>query len=106
MSDPQHPEQENRPAPPAPGYGQPGYGQPGYAHGAPLPPKEIGIAYALMLFTLIGVAGIQHFYLGKVGRGILWLLTFGLFGIGTIVDLFTLPSQTKTVNARRAVGIS
>jgi hypothetical protein len=68
MSDPQHPEQENRPAPPAPGYGQPGYGQPGYAHGAPLPPKEIGIAYALMLFTL--------------------------------------PSQTKTVNARRAVGIS
>jgi hypothetical protein len=106
MSDPQHPEQENRPAPPAPGYGQPGYGQPAYAHGAPLPPKEIGIAYALMLFTLVGVAGIQHCYLGKVGRGILWLLTFGLFGIGTTVDLFTLPSQTTTVNARRAVGIS
>lgn len=112
MSDPQHPEQEHqRPAPaqpsyPQPGYPQPGYAQPVYAHGAPLSPKEIGIAYALMLFTLIGVAGIQHFYLGKVGRGILWLLTFGIFGIGTIVDLFTLPSQTKTVNARRAVGIS
>jgi hypothetical protein len=102
MSDPQHPEQEHqRPAP-----AQPGFAQPVYAHGAPLAPKGIGIAYALMLFTLIGVAGIQHFYLGKVGRGILWLLTFGIFGIGTIVDLFTLPSQTKTVNARRAVGIS
>jgi hypothetical protein len=73
---------------------------------APLSPKELGIAYALMLFTLIGVAGIQHFYLGKIGRGVLWLLTFGVFGIGTIVDLFTLPSQTKTINARRAVGIS
>jgi hypothetical protein len=71
----------------------------------PLQPKEVGIAYALMLFTLVGVAGIQHFYLGKVGRGVLWLLTFGLLGIGTIVDLFTLPSQTKTINARRAVGI-
>lgn len=78
---------------------------PAYAAGQPLPPKELGIAYALMLFTLIGVAGIQHFYMGKIGRGILWLLTWGLLGIGSIVDIFTLPSQIKTVNARRAVGI-
>lgn len=72
----------------------------------PLPLKDTAAAYCFMLFTLIGVAGIQHFYLGKIGRGILWLLTFGLLGIGTIVDIFTLPSQTKTINARRAVGIS
>jgi hypothetical protein len=72
---------------------------------APLPPKELGVAYALMLFSLIGVCGIQHFYLGKIGRGVLWLLTLGLLGVGTIIDLFTLPSQTKTINARRAVGI-
>jgi TM2 domain-containing membrane protein YozV len=71
-----------------------------------LPARSISAAYAFMLFTLIGLAGIQHFYMGKIGRGILWLLTFGLFGIGTIVDLFTLPSQMKTINARRAVGIS
>jgi len=44
--------------------------------------------------------------MGKIGRGILWLLTFGIFGTGTIVDLFTLLSQVKTINARRAVGIS
>ncbi|NNC10711.1 TM2 domain-containing protein [Planctomonas sp. JC2975] len=75
------------------------------AYGPPLPPRNAATAYLLVLFTLIGVAGIQHFYLGKIGRGILWLLTFGIFGIGTIVDLFTLPSQTKTVNARRAAGI-
>lgn len=73
---------------------------------AALRPKEAGYAYGFMLFTLIGVAGVQHFYMGKVGRGILWLLTFGLLGIGTIIDLFTLPSQVKAVNARRAVGIS
>lgn len=71
-----------------------------------LAPKETGIAYALMLFTLIGLAGIQHFYMGKIGRGILWLLTFGLLGVGTIVDIFTVPQQVKNVNARRAVGIS
>jgi hypothetical protein len=31
---------------------------------------------------------------------------FGILGIGLIIDLFTLPSQVKTINARRAVGIS
>lgn len=71
-----------------------------------LAPKELGIAYALMLFSLIGMCGIQHFYLGKVGRGALWLLTFGLLGIGLVVDVFTLPQQVKNVNARRAVGVS
>jgi len=71
----------------------------------PLAPKETGIAYALMLFSLIGVCGVQHFYLGKVGRGVLWLLTGGLLGVGLIIDLFTLPQQVKKVNARRAVGI-
>lgn len=75
------------------------------ARPVPLPAREPGIAYAMMLFTLIGVAGVQHFYLGKIGRGILWVLTFGLLGVGTIIDLFTLSAQTREVNARRAVGI-
>jgi TM2 domain-containing membrane protein YozV len=70
-----------------------------------LKPKSLGVAYIFWIFGLLGVAGLQHFYLGKFGRGVLWILTVGLFGIGTFVDLFTLPSQTKTVNARRAVGI-
>lgn len=79
---------------------------PAAAPSAALPPKSTGTAYLMMLFALIGVNGVQHFYLGKVGRGVLWLLTFGLLGVGIIIDLFTLPSQVKTVNARRAVGIS
>ncbi|MES1170989.1 MAG: TM2 domain-containing protein [Actinomycetota bacterium] len=70
-----------------------------------LPPKKTGVAYLMMLFSFIGICGIQHFYLGKVGRGILWLLTLGVFGIGLIIDLFTLPAQTRQVNAQRAVGI-
>ena len=71
-----------------------------------LPHKETGIAYALMLFSIIGICGVQHFYLGKVGRGILWLLTLGLFGIGLLIDLFTLPQQVKNINARRSAGIA
>lgn len=70
-----------------------------------LPPKDSGLAYVFMLPTLVGVAGVQHFYLGRVVRGIIWLLTFGLFGIGSIYDLFTLKRQTRQVNALRARGI-
>jgi len=77
---------------------------PAYA-GDMLPPKRTGVAYLMMLFSFVGICGIQHFYLGKVGRGILWLLTLGVFGIGLIIDLFTLPAQTRQVNAQRAVGI-
>jgi len=70
---------------------------------APLPPKDTAITYILWFF--LGLFGIHHFYMGKIGRGILWLLTGGLFFIGWLVDLFTIPSQVRTVNARRAVGM-
>ncbi|CAN5295738.1 hypothetical protein BH11ACT3_BH11ACT3_13510 [soil metagenome] len=70
-----------------------------------LPPLEVGLAYGLTAITLVGVAGIQHFYMGKIGRGIIWLLTWGLFGVGTIIDLVTLPDQVRVVNARRAAGV-
>jgi hypothetical protein len=72
---------------------------------AALSPKSAGTAYLLMGFSLVGLCGMQHFYLGKLGQGVLWLITFGLFGFGTVTDLFTLRSQTKTINARRALGI-
>ena len=66
--------------------------------------KDSGTAYLLALLTLLGVAGIQHFYLGKPLRGIIWLLTWGLFGIGSIIDLFTLKAQTRAVNERLQRG--
>ncbi len=70
---------------------------------APLPLKDTAITYILWFF--LGVFGVHHFYMGKVGRGILWLLTGGLFLIGWLVDLFTIPAQVRTVNARRMVGM-
>ena len=72
---------------------------------SPLPPKDVGTAYLFWLVSFVFVCGLQHFYLGKVARGVLWVLTLGLLGVGTIIDLFTLRGQVRAVNARRAAGI-
>jgi len=44
----------------------------------------------------LGVLGIHRFYVNRVGSGILWLLTFGLFGIGALVDLILIASGKFT----------
>lgn len=58
---------------------------------------------AWLLQTFLGVFGIHRLYLGKIGTGILWLLTGGLLGIGWLYDFCTLNSQVDERN--RAVGI-
>ena len=47
---------------------------------------------ALILCLLLGVFGAHHFYCGRVGIGILYLLTLGLFGIGWFVDLILIAA--------------
>lgn len=42
---------------------------------------------AFFLCLMLGTWGAHRFYVGKTATGILWLLTFGLFGIGYLVDL-------------------
>lgn len=44
----------------------------------------------IFIFTLlgfIGIGGIQRFFIGHIGLGLLYLLTCGICFIGTIVDL-------------------
>ena len=58
--------------------------------------KEIWVTYLLWFF--FGLFGVHKFYLGRFGWGILYLLTGGLFMIGWIVDIFTIPSQVRRYN--------
>lgn len=67
------------------------------------PPKSTLLTYILWFF--LGLFGVHQFYMGKIGRGILYLLTAGVFGIFWVIDLFTIPGQLRNVNAQRAVGI-
>jgi len=57
---------------------------------------------AWLLLTFLGVFGIHRFYLGKWGTGLIYLLTFGLFGIGLLYDFLTLNSQISERNQMAA----
>ena len=49
---------------------------------------------ALILLLLVGALGVHKFYLGQTGKGILYLFTGGLCGIGLIIDLIKLLTDT------------
>lgn len=50
--------------------------------------KNKWVAFLLCLF--LGYLGAHKFYEGKVGMGLLYLFTFGLFGIGWVIDCIAL----------------
>ena len=49
--------------------------------------KQKDFMVAAMLSLFLGVIGVDRFYLGKIGTGILKLITFGGFGIWYLIDL-------------------
>lgn len=67
------------------------------APAAPTPegkPKDKMIALLLCIF--LGTIGMHKFYEGKIGMGILYLFTNGLFFIGWIVDIIKLAVKPST----------
>lgn len=60
--------------------------------------KDKFIAYLLLIF--VGYLGIHRFYINKIGTGIIYLLTGGLFGFGIIYDLFCLGGMVDKYNKK------
>lgn len=57
--------------------------------------KPVNPTTELWLCILLGWAGAHKFYAGKTGMGILYLFTFGLFGLGWIIDTVKCVSRIK-----------
>jgi TM2 domain-containing membrane protein YozV len=61
-------------------------------------PGPVDYSVAWILLTFLGWLGIHRFYMGKWGTGIVYLLTFGLLGLGILYDYLTLNSQISERN--------
>ena len=59
-------------------------------------PIDYNVAWLLLVF--LGMFGIHRFYMGKIWTGIIYLLTFGLCGLGYIYDMWTLNDQITLIN--------
>jgi len=57
--------------------------------------KTINAAYFLWLISIFDWLGFHRFYLGKIGTRIIWILTGVFFGIGSLIDLFTLGGHVE-----------
>ncbi len=55
---------------------------------------------SLVLSVLVGGLGIDRFYIGDTGLGVLKLLTGGGLGVWWIVDMFVITDKTKKNNIK------
>lgn len=69
--------------------------------GRPASPKSR--AASLLLLLLIGL-GLHRFYVGKIGTGILYLITLGGLGIWFVVDLVMIVIGSFTDKQGRVVS--
>lgn len=57
----------------------------------------------LTIVGFFGIAGLQRFVTDDVGMGVLYLLTLGFCGIGTIIDLINIRRIATDFNNKKAM---
>lgn len=62
---------------------------------------SITVGYILWIF---GFTGSHRFYYGKPISGTIWFCTFGLLGIGWLVDLFLIPHMDQEADQKYHTG--
>lgn len=62
---------------------------------------NILIGYILWFF---GFTGSERFYFGKPVSGSIYFFTFGLLGIGWLIDLFLIPSMARQADLKFKEG--
>lgn len=67
------------------------------------PPATHSLAMGYILW-IFGFIGSHRFYYGKPISGTIYFFTFGLLGIGWIIDLFLIPSLDRQAAARYQTG--
>jgi TM2 domain-containing membrane protein YozV len=62
--------------------------------------KDPQLILILCLLGLVGIAGVQRFFIGHIGMGILYFFTAGLCFIGTIIDAVNHKELALEYNAK------
>jgi len=62
--------------------------------------NNTAISYIFWAAGLFGFCGLHRLYNGRIGSGLLWMSTLGLFGVGQLADLAYIPGMAEERSRR------
>ncbi|GKT28596.1 hypothetical protein ADUPG1_000749, partial [Aduncisulcus paluster] len=61
--------------------------------------EKSGLLALIFCIPPMGIFGLQHFYIGDICTGLIYLFTCGIFGFGWLFDLCTISDKVARKNA-------